>query len=101
MTASKIRNLKPADEQRSVSSKSLSRTDTVSSDKSTSQSVPALAQILQSSTSLALVLVGGVLAVAVLLSDAEATTETAGFGVASTAIAGAAGLAQASNGRND
>lgn len=102
MTASKVRNLTEtngqhlteANEQRPTSL----RVSTVN--QSESQTMPKLAKILQSSTSLALALVGCILGVTILLTGAEETTMTAGFGVASTVIAGAAGLAQA-NSRED
>ncbi|MEM8643111.1 MAG: hypothetical protein AAGG51_30485 [Cyanobacteria bacterium P01_G01_bin.54] len=60
------------------------------------KSTPLNAEIIESCTPIVLAVIGGVIGIAVLVtSDSEA-----GFGLASTAIAGAAGLAQPHKNRN-
>ena len=56
-----------------------------------SEKQPFNVEIIRASTPLFLALIGGVLGMAVLISGSQSE---AGFGLASTAIAGAAGLAQ-------
>lgn len=54
----------------------------------------ALPEILRSSTPLFLALIGGVVGVVAVINNLDATKMTAAMGLAGTAIAGAAGLAQ-------
>ncbi|MEL6816588.1 MAG: hypothetical protein AAFP03_17535 [Cyanobacteria bacterium J06598_3] len=56
-------------------------------------------EMMRASTPLALAIVGAVLGIAVLGAKAEPEIKAAGFGLASSAIAGAAGLAQSHNGQ--
>lgn len=54
-------------------------------------------EIIRALTPILIAAIGGVIGVAVLTSSSNDNTQTAGFGLASTAIAGAAGLAQTKN----
>lgn len=53
---------------------------------------PMFAEVIRASTPLFIALIGGVIGISVLV--AQTSDKAAGFGVASAAIAGAAGLAQ-------
>lgn len=66
-----------------------------------SPSTPIAVEIIRALTPLALAAIGCILGVAVLMSsNSDENARTAGFGLASTAIAGAAGLAQTSNSKD-
>ena len=80
----------------SLTSSKSQKAETVRTPPRRQQSVSGLAaiELIRSITPLIFALIGCVLGIAVLITDSYSNVKTAGFGLASTAIAGAAGLAQ-------
>lgn len=61
----------------------------------------SLTEVIEATTPLFLAAVGAVIGVVVLVAPISDTRATAGFGLAGTAIAGAAGLARTGKGEQD